>query len=482
VRTTNYLIILFCFLGSLVCAQDLRALDSLNAAFKKAGSDSTKIKIKVELGYKWKFVNPDSTLILMKEALAISEKAGDEFWHAKALSATGFAYASVADYDEAIKKYQEAIKIFESLDKSFHTAKTEINLGVSYASKSNFTKALEVYYKALGTLEELKENKVKAIVLGNIGTIHYSNRNFEKAIEFSERAMKLDEENKNEAGVARHLSNIGGYYLDLGGILEAKGKNDEAIEKYKAGLAKLFKASEMLEEQGNRPLMATCLGNISNAYSMLGDTAKSIHYSKEAYKLDEELDNKAGMARHLGNIGWAYYLEKNYVVAEDYFKKALKNLEGISEFSLLDKWNDDLSKVYEAMDKPALALYHYKQSVKYRDSTFSIENAKKNLETEMNFEFEKKEAVAREENARQALIRNVFIGGFVVMLIMALLILRGYSIKRRSNQEISRQKELLETKNKEITDSIHYANRIQKAHLPNEDYISRKLKSLKKNS
>jgi tetratricopeptide (TPR) repeat protein len=481
VKAANYLISLFCFLGSLVNGQDVRALDSLNTAFQKADTDSTKIKIKVELGYKWRFTNPDSTLILMKEALKISEKSDDEFWHAKALSATGFAYASVADYDEAIKKYQEAIKIFESLGKEFHVAKTEINLGVSYASKSNFTKALEIYYKALGTLESLKENKVKAIVLGNIGTIHYSNRNFEKAIEFSERAMQMDQENKNEAGVARHLCNIGGYYLDLGGLLEKKGEKTKAVEKYQMGLAKLFKAREMLEEQGNIPLMALCLGNISNAYSMLGDTSKSVYYSKEAYKLDEKLDNKVGMSRHLGNIGWAYYLEKKYEVAEDYFKRALKNLEGISEFSLLDKWNGDLSKVYEAMEKPALALYHYKQSIIYRDSTFSIENAKKNLETEMNFEFEKKEAVSREENARQALIRNVFIGGFVLMLIMALLILRGYSIKRRSNKEISKQKELLEIKNKEITDSIRYAKRIQKAHLPSDDYVARKLTELRKN-
>jgi len=66
------------------------------------------------------------------------------------------------------------------------------------------------------------------------------------------------------------------------------------------------------------------------------------------------------------------------------------------------------------------------------------------------------------------------------MLIMALLILRSYSIKKKANKEISEQKELLETKNKEITDSIRYAKRIQKAHLPSEDYVSRKLNELNK--
>ena len=100
----------------------------------------------------------------------------------------------------------------------------------------------------------------------------------------------------------------------------------------------------------------------------------------------------------------------------------------------------------------------------------------------MNFEFEKKESVAKEEQAKQVIIRNAFIAGFALMLIMAIIVFRGYRNKQKANQAISEQKELVELKNKEITDSIHYAKRIQNAHLPSKEYISKKLNELKNKS
>ncbi|HTL83008.1 MAG TPA: 7TM-DISM domain-containing protein [Bacteroidia bacterium] len=45
-------------------------------------------------------------------------------------------------------------------------------------------------------------------------------------------------------------------------------------------------------------------------------------------------------------------------------------------------------------------------------------------------------------------------------------------------QQVEKQKEILEEKNKEILDSIHYAKRIQDSLLPSEKYIDRKLKEL----
>lgn len=48
-----------------------------------------------------------------------------------------------------------------------------------------------------------------------------------------------------------------------------------------------------------------------------------------------------------------------------------------------------------------------------------------------------------------------------------------------AERKINEQKLLVETKNKEITDSIHYAKRIQDALMPNDIYIERAMKDLK---
>lgn len=47
-----------------------------------------------------------------------------------------------------------------------------------------------------------------------------------------------------------------------------------------------------------------------------------------------------------------------------------------------------------------------------------------------------------------------------------------------AERKINEQKMLVETKNKEITDSMHYAKRIQDALMPNDVYIDRKMKDL----
>ena len=46
--------------------------------------------------------------------------------------------------------------------------------------------------------------------------------------------------------------------------------------------------------------------------------------------------------------------------------------------------------------------------------------------------------------------------------------------------EINKQKVILEQKQKEILDSIHYAKRIQKALISSEFYISKELKKWKR--
>jgi hypothetical protein len=105
---------------------------------------------------------------------------------------------------------------------------------------------------------------------------------------------------------------------------------------------------------------------------------------------------------------------------------------------------------------------------------------------------DKKNAIAAEQQKKEAILRNAFIAGFVLTLFAALLILRGYRNKQKANIIISLQKEevekaktlieeqkaLVEEKQKEIVDSIRYARRIQQALVTNEKYIHRNLKQL----
>ena len=80
---------------------------------------------------------------------------------------------------------------------------------------------------------------------------------------------------------------------------------------------------------------------------------------------------------------------------------------------------------------------------------------------------------------QQAVIYSV---SFVAlsMLALAFFIYRGLQQKKRANAEILLQKQIIEAKNEAITDSIHYARRIQQSLLPTEKYIQRSLDRLTK--
>ncbi len=478
----NFLIFIFLIAINFTNSQTNRAIDSLYAELKKSHPDTAIIKLKIDLGIQWRLLNLDSTMKYALETHALSEKADFTMGLAKSIYMRGLVYNLQGKPDEAIPYYEEAISILEPLGNSKDLAKIYINTGIIYASKNSYSKALDVYYKSLKILEAIKEEKIQSVALGNIGTIHYYNHEFDKAISFAEKALAIDRRLNNVEGVARHLGNVGGYYLDIGALLKEKGKEKESKQQITKAISSLSEAYDLCEKMNNKNGMSLNMGNIASAFSDMGDTSRALEFYEKAYRLDEELGDKYGMSRHQGNIGWMYLGLKEYDKAEKYFNEALELGKAVNNHVLLSKWYGNLHELYSQTGKYEFALKNFKISQLYKDSLFSIENAKKNVETEMNFEFQKKENAAKEESARQAIIRNVFIGGFVVVLLMGLLVLRGYRMKRKANKAISEQKELLEIKNKEITDSIRYAKRIQNAHLPSNDYISKKLNELKSKS
>ena len=76
-------------------------------------------------------------------------------------------------------------------------------------------------------------------------------------------------------------------------------------------------------------------------------------------------------------------------------------------------------------------------------------------------------------------------GGLFLVLVFAIFILNRFRVTKKqkiiieSQKEIvEEQKKIVEEKNKDITDSIYYARRIQRALLPTEKYITKNLNRL----
>ena len=221
-----------------------------------------------------------------------------------------------------------------------------------------------------------------------------------------------------------------------------------------------------------------------------------MEYFIKSLKIFEEIDEKNGICFSINNIGTTYSLIKRYKEAEEYCLRSLKTGREMGFPENISNASWQLSKIYKLLGKYKESLEMFELYKTMSDSINNQETQKASVQKQMQYEFEKKESqtkseqdkkdvIASEKLKQQKLQRNYFITGFGLVLILAGFIFRSYRQKHEANkiitakkEEVEKQKNVIEAKQKEILDSIHYAKRIQTALLPSEKYFERSLNKL----
>jgi hypothetical protein len=197
------------------------------------------------------------------------------------------------------------------------------------------------------------------------------------------------------------------------------------------------------------------------------------------------------VAQSLANLGEVYSAMRDYKKGEAYLKEALQLCAIAQSPELTSEVEQILFQLYSEWNKPREALIHYKKYISLRDSLFSEENTKSTVRSEMNFEFEKKEAASRleqekkeaiaaAESKKQKIVLYSISVTLILVMIFAVYAYRNFLQKKKANKEITRQKHIIEEKQKEIVASIYYAKRIQQSLLMQEKTLEKNLQRLKK--
>lgn len=457
-------------------------IDSLKIFLKGSKiHDTTKMKTLNSLSWEYAQISDYKLGIqYSNEALAIANTA---IVSKAILDEKSSAYINIGiinyykgDYNKSLEFYLRALPILKEIEDKKGLSSVYNNIGMVYDDKGEYTKALEFLLKALRIREELADKQGIANSYGNIGGIHYSLGDYTKALEFHLKAVDIKKAIGNKKGLASSYNNIGIIYDD-------KGDFNKALEYQ-------LKSLEIKEEIDDKKGMALSYGNMGNTYRHMGDYPKSLEFFSKALKYKEEIGDKRGIASTYHNIGLLYLAMNNFKEAKLYQQKSLSIAKEIDARPEIMKSYEGLSKVDSALGNFKEAYENHKQYAIVKDSIFNEEASKKVVQSEMNFEFEKKEqaakleqekkdALANEELKKQKMQRNAFIGGFALMIALVGVTYRSYRNKRKSHEIIARQKELVEEKQKEILDSIAYAQRIQKSLLPTEKYIDNSINRLK---
>ncbi|MEP7252831.1 MAG: ATP-binding protein [Ginsengibacter sp.] len=154
------------------------------------------------------------------------------------------------------------------------------------------------------------------------------------------------------------------------------------------------------------------------------------------------------------------YLDSNFLSDQlkttfESINKGLQMAKKMGNIKELQGGYLDLTKLDSAQGNYKNAYEHYKLFTIYRDSLAKQEAEKKTLQAKMQFEFDKKQAVAKAEqdkkDAEQKRIKNIqyfTIAGLVVLVLVILLIVfiqwRNNNEKKKANVLLQQQKEKAE--------------------------------------
>ena len=478
-----YIIFYFSFLIlNSFCFSQNGKIDSLLSVLKTVKEDTNKVNALHDLAWEFKYITPDTSIILTQEALQLSEKLNWKYGIGKSFHYFGVFNWIMGNFPEALKNYHKALPVWEKLypprggEKG---AKTIANMGFVYQDEGDYAQALTFYLKALRIFETLGQKKQIAMSYDDIGSVYDAQKDFQKALNYYSQSLKIKEQLGDSSTLATTLVNAGNVYFEMDDL-------EKALEYYTRALA-------IFEAEKNSDGIARCFGNIGSICQEKGDNAKALGYFLKALQMAQELKNENRVAIQISSIGTLYCKMHDWKQGEKYLLQAASTFDHIGSIDYYMQAEKSLSDMYDTTGKYALALQHYKKYIAASDSISNDANTKKQTQAEMNYEFDKKQtadSITNAEKVKQEELKHEqeiqqqktysYGGaiGFLLMIIVAGVSFRAYKTKQKSNLIISEQKKLVEEKQKDILDSIRYAKRIQQSLLPTENYIDKNLKRL----
>lgn len=466
-------------------------IDSIQIVVKKAKHDSTRIKGWIAWDDLIYAIDPvmDKKLnekvdslakrVLKKSGLTKKEKYFFQFNQAYALNNLGLIQKDIGNFDQSIKYLKSSLTIREEIKDLDGSAASYNNLGMVYRAKGDQARAIECYTKSL-TIQESRGNDFGAArALNNIGNLYWDNKDPQHAIDYYHRCMLIMEKIGDKQGLASSYNNIANCYDDL-------KQREKAKQYYEKGL----KIKTELNDKLGMAIALSNLGALLMKEKKFDDAIVALNKSLE---LSNEMGDKKILANTMSNLCKTYNDLGKYTLSIEFGTKAL-NLA--KEIGALKEGANACQSLYEAYKQNGdfkKAMLAYEEHVLLRDSLNKEENQKEIIRQEYKYEYEKQAAADSVRNLEEKKVKDAFIaqqkaelkakrnqqfmlfGGLALVLVFAGFIFNRFRVTKKQKGIIEHQKAEVEEKNKEITDSINYAKRIQTAILPPHKIIKEML-------
>ncbi|MFN8117058.1 MAG: tetratricopeptide repeat protein [Bacteroidia bacterium] len=463
--------LILCF-GSVTILHSQKA-DSLSlfTELSKSNTETQKIACHIKIARYFMDRNADVSVIHANKAQQLAEKNNQDLSKAEANYILGEAYYNLEDLDNSSIHFLDALSQYNSLKNDIGIGEAKSGLGKIAYKKGETSASLTHFSEALEIFEKIKyENGLPGLYI-NIAILYDEQNNFKQAIDFYQKALdaaiKIDDQ-----------TSVASAYTNLGGVYGMQGDFKKAIEC-------LEKSIEIKKDSGNKKGLAVAYNNLGATYYQMQDLPKALIQFQKSYDIYIEMDDAIGIFPACNNVGSVLLETGKPKEALPYFEKGYDIALKLNSVSKRVVSLENLTLAYKALGDYTKALDYSIQCSGLKDTLYNKDQAEITTEMQTRFATEKKQQENEILNLQvksESFIKTIFIIAACLLLAVAFFIFRGLRQKQKANialeeknkiieeqkQTVEHQKHIVEEQNKDITDSIRYAERIQSAILPPE--------------
>ena len=357
--------------------------------------------------------------IHLHESLKLNELLGRKRGIANSANSLGILYFNQKDYDNALKYYNKALLITDTTNYKGGYATFSLNVGEIYQVQGQYDLSIPLLMNSLRIFKEVEDDEGLAYCYGILSRINYAKGNYDKALEQANTALKYFLIDQNDIGKAEYGILIASIYQAQGDFSMAEIHAQSALEMAKelSSLQWMMRSHEKLAE----------LYELNELYQKAYfhiDTAKELRTELLDEKVQQQIQN------------FRIIYETDNLIQEN---KLLKINSQLDEKEITEQKAISITTAIVLLAMLIFAYYIYRQNKSKQRKNMLLKVQNEEIRQQ------------REEILTQA---------------------EGL---KYINKQISLKNELIEKKNKDITDSLNYAKRIQTALLPFEDRINKTL-------
>ena len=330
-----------------------------------------------------------------------------------------------------------------------------------------------------------QNDSARASILRSTATVFISQGNYPMGVELLLKSKALFESIHNSYGIFRCVNQLSVCYCYLGQFEDALaylktaqlGLEDGLIydnlalifyhqNKINESLLYYKKALDFYKNKNDNRFIARLLNNVGSMYEIQKNDSAILFYL-ESLKVSEETNNKRDILSAYASLGDLSFRQGEIYKSFEYETKSLKLATEIKDLISIKETHLMLSDIYFKLGDYKNSILSYKSHIAIKDSLAGESTLKQIGRIEERFKNEKERALIMMEQSKKDILkaeelkhqrtqRNLFIGGFVIVLIFSVFLFRSF-------KKTQHQKNIISEQRKEVMDNIRYAKRIQDA-------------------